>query len=158
MLVHFEGVALDDAAFEPMHGQVHASELGVGVALFLAPEAHALVRAGVQGFFNEVAGLHKHAGRAARGVVNDAVIGFDVVDDGAYQRGRCEEFAAFLRAGLGELVEEVFVDPTEHVATGLGQRWAVENLDQLAQQGGLEAQVFLGEGARQHLLAFAVFH
>ena len=141
-----------------MHGQVHASELGVGVALFLAPEAHALVRAGVQGFFNEVAGLHKHAGRAARGVVNDAVIGFDDVHDGAYQRGWREKLAAFLRAGLGELVQEVFVDTTKHVATRLGQRGAVENLDQLGQQGGLEAQVVLGQGARQHLLAIAIFH
>ena len=112
----------------------------------------------MQRSLDEVAGLHEHAGRAARRVVHDAVIGFDDVDDHANQGGRREELAAFLRAGLGELIEEILVDATEHVAAGLGERWTVEDLDQLGQQGRLEPEVFLGQGARQHLLAFAVLH
>jgi len=56
-----------------------------GVALFLTPETHTLVGAGMQRSLDEVAGLHEHAGRAARRVVHDAVIGFDDVDDHANQ-------------------------------------------------------------------------
>ena len=58
-----EGVALAQVAgVQSVHHHVHPGQAGVGVALFLAVEDHAGVGVGVADIFNEVAGLHEHAG------------------------------------------------------------------------------------------------
>jgi hypothetical protein len=80
------------------------------------------------------------------------VIRLDDVDDHAHQRRRREELAAFLRAAHGELVEEVFVDAAEHVAGGGLDGGAVEDLDQLGQQVGLEGRVAARQRALEHFV------
>jgi hypothetical protein len=144
-MILVEGVALDDLAVQAVHGKVHPRQLGVGVALLLAVEGDFVVCLLVSHFLDEVAGLHEHAGRAAGRVEHHAVVRFDDIDDHAHQRGRREELAAFLRAALRELVEEVFVDAAEDIAGGTPQGFAVEDFDDLSQQIGLEG----GVAARQ---------
>jgi hypothetical protein len=102
--------------------------------------------------FDEVAGLHEHARRAAGRVQHQAVVWLDDVDDHAHQRRRREELAAFLCAAHGELVEEVFVDAAEHVAGGGLDGGAVEDLDQLGQQVGLEGRVAARQRALEHFV------
>ena len=63
--------------------------------------------------------LHEHARRAAAGVVDAALVGFEHLDQQAHDAARREELAAELALGLGELAEEVLVDAAERVA-GLG--------------------------------------
>jgi len=71
---------------------------------------------------DEVSRLDEHAARAAGGVVDLAVVGLDDLDDQLDDRGRCEELAALLALGGGELAEEVLVDQPESVALDcLGQ-------------------------------------
>ena len=58
-----KGIALADiGGIEAVHHQVHARQLGVGVALFLAVEGHQFIDGGMAHVFDEVAGLHEHAG------------------------------------------------------------------------------------------------
>ena len=115
-------------------------------------EGDGIIGGAVAHMRDEVAGLHKHAGRAAGGVEHQAVVGLDEVDDGAHQRRRREELAALLRAGHRELVQEVFVDAAEHVAGGGADRGAVEDLHQTGQQFGLEGRVTARQRASQHLV------
>ena len=66
--------------------------------------------------FHEALGLHEHAGRAAAGVVDAALVGFEHLDQQPHDAARREELAAELALGLGELAEEVLVDAAERVA------------------------------------------
>jgi hypothetical protein len=65
---------------------------------------------------HEAFGLHEHAGRAAAGVVDAALVGFEHLDQQPHDAARREELAAELALGLGELAEEVLVDAAERVA------------------------------------------
>ena len=100
---------------------------------------------------DEVAGLDEHAARAAGGIEDDAVVGFDDVDDGLDERGRGEELAVVLRALHGELHEEVFVDAPEDIAAGGAEHFAVEDAEDLFEEVALELVVVLGKLALQRL-------
>jgi len=65
---------------------------------------------------DEAFGLHEHARRAAAGVVDAALVGFEHFDQQAHDAARREELAAELALGLGELAQEVLVDAAECVA------------------------------------------
>ena len=129
-----------------MHHQVHARQFGIGVAFFLTVEGDGIVDHGVTDIFDEMAGLHEHARRAAGRIEHEAVIRLDDVNNHAHQRRWCEEFPALLRAAHGELVEEVFVNAPEHIAGGGLDGGAVENLDQFGQQIRLEGGIATRQG------------
>ncbi len=76
---------------------------------------------------DEMARLYEHAARAARRIENDPMVRFDDVDDGLHDRGRRKELAIVVRALLGKLGEEVFVDASEDVARGGAQRLGIEH-------------------------------
>ena len=65
---------------------------------------------------HEALGLDEHAGGAAAGVVDAALVGLQHLDQQPHDAARGEELAAELALGLGELAEEVFVDPAQGVA------------------------------------------
>ena len=66
--------------------------------------------------FHEALGLHEHAGRAAAGVVDAALVRLEHLDQQPHDAARREELAAELALGLGELAKEVLVDAAERVA------------------------------------------
>ena len=71
------------------------------------------------------------------------MVRLDDVDDGLHDRGRREELAVVVRALLGELGEEVFVDAAEHVARGAAQRLGVEHAHHFFKDAAFEAPVVL---------------
>ena len=81
------------------------------------------------------------------------MIRLDDIDDHAHQGRRRKEFAAFLRAAHGELVEEVFVDAAEHIAGGSLDGGAVEDFHQIGQEVGFEG----GIAPRQRAFQYRVF-
>ena len=113
-------------------------------------EGDGIVDHGVTDIFDEMAGLHEHARRAAGRIEHEAVIRLDDVNNHAHQRRWCEEFPALLRAAHGELVEEVFVNAPEHIAGGGLDGGAVENLDQFGQQIRLEGGIATRQGTGQN--------
>ena len=64
---------------------------------------------------DELDRLHEHARRAAAGVVDPPVVRLEHLDQQLDDAARRVELAALLALGAGELREEVFVDPAEHV-------------------------------------------
>ena len=86
-----------------------------GVAgLFLAVDRQFLVWV-VAVAFDEVGGLGEPPARAAGGVVDFVVEGFEDLDDEPDDRGGGEELATLPAFGEGELAEEVLVDQPEPV-------------------------------------------
>ena len=73
------------------------------------------------------------------------MIRLDHINDGLYDRGRRKELAVVVRALLGKLGEEIFVDAAEHIAGGRAQRFGVECPHHLFQDIVLEALVVLRE-------------
>ena len=71
------------------------------------------------------------------------MVGFDHVDDGLDDRGWGEELATVVRALLGKLGEEIFVDPPEHVARCGAQSFRVEHAHHFFEDAALEARVVL---------------
>ena len=135
-------VAGADPALQPVHGEVDLGQLRGGFVLLVAVERDPLHRV-LAGVLDEVARLHEHAARAARGVENDAMVRLDHVHDGLDDRGRREELAVVVRALLGELGQEVFVDAAEHVAGSRAQGFGIEGPHHLFQHVVLEALVVL---------------
>ena len=116
-----------------MHGHVHFGEPGIGVGLFLSEERN--LRSRIFAFFlDEMPGLHKHTRRAASRIEYDAVIGFNDGHNGIDQGRRREKLATFLRPVFGKFVEEVFIDPPEHIARHTVEFFGVEDTDQALEQ------------------------
>ena len=65
---------------------------------------------------HEAFGLNEHTRRAAAGIVDAPLVGFEHLDEEPHDAARREELAAELALGLGELAEEVLVDAAERVA------------------------------------------
>ena len=95
-------------------GQVHVGQAPRGGVGLLAVDGD-VARVAAVGF-DELVGLHEHAARAATGVVDAVLVGFEHFDEDADDAARRIELAAELAFGLGELAEEVFVDAAESVA------------------------------------------
>ena len=135
-------VAGPDPALQPVHGEIDLGELRGGLVLLVAVERDPFHRV-LARVLDEMARLHEHAARAAGGVEDDAVIRLDHVHDGLDDRGRRKELAVVVRALLGELGQEVFVDAAEHVARGRAQRFGIEGPHHLFQDIVLETLVVL---------------
>ena len=75
---------------------------------------------------DELHRLHEHAGGAAAGVVNPALIGLQHLDQELHHAARGVELAALLALGAGELGEEVLIDSAQNV---LGAGLLVPDLD-----------------------------
>ena len=106
---------------------------------------------------DELDRLDEHAGRAAAGVVDPALIGLQHLDQELDDAARGVELAALLALGARELGQEVFVDPAEHV---LGARFLVahpdvaDHVDELAEPLLVEAGTGVALG--QHVLEHGV--
>ena len=98
-------------------GEVHVCEAPGGGVGLLAEDGDVGGVAAVG--LDEGLGLNEHAAGAAAGVVDAALVGFEHLDEQAYDASGCVELAAEFALGLCELAEEVFVDAAEGVA-GLG--------------------------------------
>ena len=107
-------VAFFDVAAEAVDCEVHLCEPDGVASLLLAVDRQFLAGV-VTVAFDEVGGLDEHPARAAGGVVDFPVEGFEDLDDEPDDRGGCEELAALLALGEGELAEEVLVDQPEPV-------------------------------------------
>ncbi len=88
--------------------------------------------------------LHEHAAGTAGRVKNAPVERLDDADDELDDGGGGEELAALLPLAHGELAEEVFVDLAEGVPLDVHGD-GVHGLEQLDEQGVLEAVVGLGQ-------------
>ena len=102
--------------------------------------------------FDELLGLNEHAARAAAGVIDAALIGFEHFDKRADNGAGREELAAALAFGAGKARDEVFIDPAQQVARAVGavvQLDVGEEVHQLAQHGLVErgAGIILGQDA-----------
>src|SRR5690349_231793 len=98
-----------------MHGKVHTAQAhGLG-GLLLTIDGD--VGAGILlVVLHKTGALYEHATRTAGRVKDTPLKGFDDLDNQFDDGGRCEEFAAFLSLGHGELDQEVFVDFAEDVS------------------------------------------
>ena len=105
MRVLVEGVGLGDVAFQPVNGEVHFREAD-GVAVFSCPKNVTLLGRVAAVLLDEVAGLNKHAARAAGGIEHDAVVRLDDIDDGLHERGRREELAVVVRLCMANFIRK----------------------------------------------------
>jgi hypothetical protein len=128
----------------PWTARLICASLAVVSFFFVTVERDPLHRV-LTGVLDEVTGLHKHPTGAAGGVKNDAVVGLDDVDDGLNDGGRRKELAVVVRALLGELREEVFVDATEDIARCMAQGFRVEGAHHAFEKVVLEAFVIFGK-------------
>ena len=126
-----------------MHGEVHAAERDGGRDLFLAVDGQLGGRV-LLVLGHEARTAHEHAARAAGGVEDAAVEGFEDFDNEADDAGRRVELAALLALGARERAEEVFVDAAEGVVVEARRDFG-DFLQQLFQQGAVEDFVGLGQ-------------
>ena len=89
-------------------------------------------------------------GRAAAGVVDPALEGFQHLDEEPHDAARGVELSALAALGQGELLQEVFVDTAEHIGgAGIGpaEPNVAHEVDDLPQAGLIQrrARVVLGQ-------------
>ena len=84
VLVLIEGVSLANVTLQPMHSQIHPGQANRGGGLLLPVEGD-LVAGVLSLALDKMAGLHEHAAGTASGIEDDAVFGFDDVDEGLHQ-------------------------------------------------------------------------
>ena len=144
VVVAVDVAAVFDVTFEPVHGEVQATQAAGFVSFFDA--ANGELGSGVLLMFgHKPCRLHEHAAGAARGVENAAVKRFDDFGEQLDDAARRVELAAALALGHGEGTEEIFVDATKGVVVERGRNLR-DFLQQFFEQGAGE-QV---EGFGQH--------
>ncbi len=100
---------------------------------------------------HKVAGLDEHPAAAAGRVQKDALLWLQNADDHLYQGLGGEEHPVVLGDVLGKLVEEILVNPTDHIAPHIIQGAVVEDPQQFGQQLVGEHGVILGQHTRELL-------
>ena len=131
MAIVVEAVPVGDLSLDAANGEVHLGEPPRRVVRFLAADRdvglgrYSIAVSGSMGA-DELDRLHKHAGRAATGVVNSALIGFQHLDQELDNTARGVELATLLALSTGKLGQEILVDATEHV---LGAGGLIAHLD-----------------------------
>jgi hypothetical protein len=112
VLVFGEGVCrfAPEVEVDATNGEVHGGQPPGGGVGLLAEDGDIAELAAVG--FDELFGLHKHAARAAAGIVDLAVVGDEHGHQGFDDAGGGVELPALFAFGAGELAEEVFVDPS----------------------------------------------
>ena len=104
---------------------------------------------------DELHRLHEHAGGAAAGVVDPALVGLQHLDQELHHATGGVELASLLALGAGKLGEEVLVDSPEHVlGAGLLVPYldVADEVDELAQALLVQRRpgVVLGQHVLQH--------
>ena len=141
MAVVLEAVAVGDLSFDAPDRQVHAGHAPGGVVGLLAVNgdirrrpAAVAVAAGVG--LDELDGLDEHAGGAAAGVVDPALVRLQHLYQQPHHAARRVELAALAAFGQGKLLQEVFVDAAQHVRgarLGPAQLDVADHVDHLPQ-------------------------
>ena len=116
-----------------MYCQVHQTELGVVLHLFLAVEGHGIIGQHTS-LFDEVARLDEHAAAATGRVQQDTLGRLEHIDNHLGQRFGGEENAVILGDVLGKFVEEILVDASDDVTAHIVQGTVVKDSQQLRQQ------------------------
>ena len=100
MQVAQEGVGglLAEVGLDAADGEVHVCQPPGGGVGLLAEDGDVGLLAAVR--LDELLGLHEHAARAAAGVIDAPVVGFEHLDEQADDAARGEELAAELAFGL----------------------------------------------------------
>ena len=156
MLVAHKGVGglLAEIEVDAANGEVHRRQPPCGGVGFLAIDRHVADLAAVR--FDELFALHKHAARAAAGVIHLAVVRREHRNQGLDDEARRVELPAALAFGAGELAEEILVDLPQQIAgvvfgrvAGLAKADFGDQIDQFAQLaiGQLHAGVAFVEDA-----------
>ena len=143
-----ETVAVLDLGLDAPDREVHLGHPPGGVVGLLAIDGDvalglAAVPVAVGVGVDERLRLDEHAGGAAAGVVDPALVGLQHLDEEAHHSARGVELAALAALGQGELLQEVLVDVAQHVGgAGVGPAnldvaHAVDDLSQaVLVQGG----------------------
>ena len=121
-----EAVAVGDLTLDAPDGQVHPGQtpgcvvglLAVNGNIALGPTAVAVAR-GVGA--DELHRLDEHAGGAAAGIVDPALVGLQHFHQQPHHGARSVELATLAALGDGELLQEVFVHLPQHIVS-LGPR------------------------------------
>ena len=128
-----------DGGVNAVNSEVHLGQPPCGV-VDLLPVDRKVQRVAAM-IFDEFLGLDEHATRAAAGVIDAALIGFEHLNQRADHGAGGEELAATLAFGAGKARDEILIDAAQQVARPVG---AVVHLDvgeevnQLAQHGFVE--------------------
>ena len=133
---------LDDPG-QAVNRQIHQAQLGVVLHLLLAVKGHGVVGQH-PGVFHKVASLDEHPAAATGRVQQDALPGFQNVDDHLYQGLGGKEHPVILGDVFGKLVEKILIDAPDHVAPHIVQGAVVEDPQQFGQQLVGEHGVILG--------------
>ena len=144
-----EGVAVGALTIDAADGEVHLRKPPGGVVGFLAVDGNvsfgfATIAVPASMCADELHRLHKHAGRAAAGVVHAATVGLEHLDKELHHAARGVELAALLALGAGELREKVFVHTTEHV---LGAAFLIADFDVANEVDQLAEALLVQRGA-----------
>ncbi len=136
VVVTIDIAAVADVAFEAVYGKVETGEAAGLVGLLDATDGE--FSSGVLVVFgHEACRLDEHSARAAGGIEDATVKGFDHLRKQFDDAGRRVELAATLPFAHGELTEEVFVDAAEGVEVERGRDLG-DLLEQLLEQGAGE--------------------
>lgn len=131
-----------DVPLEPMDREVHLGQAERLRLLFHPVEGQAFVGIGIH-CLDEVGGLNEHAARPAGRVDDLAAGGLDDVDDGFNDADRREELTVVVGFLVGELGQEVFVDPAKDVPVCLLQGRIIRDPQNLTQRIFVKLGVFL---------------
>ena len=142
---------MGDLTVDAAQREVHLGEPPGRVVRLLSVDADVAQPASVRR--DELLGLHEHAGRAAAGVVDTALVRLDHLDQQLDHAARRVELAALLPFGAGELREEVLVYAAQDVLRAtlpVADADVGDHVDELAET--YLVQTGTGVIARQHAL------
>jgi hypothetical protein len=92
-------------------------------------------------------------------IEDNTMIRFDHIDNHANDGWWREVLAAFLCAGHGKFVQEIFVDTPENITGSTTEGVTVEYAHQIPQQVRIKLSVFLGQSSFKHIdLVFNQLH
>jgi len=137
-----KGVTLSYLGIDAADGEVHLGQAPGGVIRFLAVNGDVPEPAGVH--LDEPLTLHKHAPRAAAGIVDPSFVRREHLYQDAHDVSRRVELATLLALGARELGEEVFIHAAERIFRTFGR---IAQCDVAHEVNELTQPLFIETGA-----------
>ena len=129
MLIGKKGIAQLNAGINAANSQVHLGQTQGGGVGFLAIDGQVFDIALM--LFNKALALDEHTARAAAAVINPAIIRFEHRDQDLDDALRGPELPALLSFGIGELTQEIFIDPAQQVLGLMAVLTEADSADQV---------------------------